>query len=81
MSLLPDTEPRPFAVMGAAQTLIHQNRFWTITMTQARAMLACVRRLPEIAQYARPGGLASAANERKTVAINGDRPTKPQIRG
>jgi hypothetical protein len=68
----------PFAVMGAAQALMHQNH--PRNAAQAAAMQRFAASLPEVAQFA-GSSLASPANAARAVAVLSDILAKAQALG
>jgi hypothetical protein len=68
----------PFAIMGAAQAVMHQNH--PRNAKQAAAMQQFAASLPEIAQFA-GGNLSSPANARRAVAALSDIIAKAQALG
>jgi len=59
----------PFALMGAAQAIMHQDH--PRNAEQAAALRRFATSLPEVAQFTR-GDLASPANAQRAVAVLGD---------
>ncbi|BDG01472.1 hypothetical protein AMOR_04680 [Anaeromyxobacter oryzae] len=57
----------PFAIMGAAQAVMHQDR--PRSPEQAAALRRFATSLPEVRQLTRSGGLDSPANARRAVAV------------
>jgi hypothetical protein len=68
----------PFAIMGAAQAVIHQNH--PRNAKQAAAMQRFAASLPEVAQFA-GGNLSSPANARRAIAALSDIIAKAQALG
>jgi hypothetical protein len=68
----------PFAIMGAAQAVMHQNH--PRNAKQAAAMQRFAASLPEVAQFA-GGSLTSPANARRAVAVLSDILSKAQALG
>jgi len=68
----------PFAMMGAAQALMHPNQ--PRTAAQAAAMQRFVTSLPEIEQFTK-GDLTSPANAQRAVAVLTDLVGKAQALG
>ena len=64
--LLTRTAMAPFAIMGAAQALMHRGQ--PRNPRQAAAMQRFAASLPEVARLAAPGALSSPANARRAVA-------------
>lgn len=69
----------PFAMMGAAQALMHQNQ--PRNAKQAAAMQRFASSLPEVAIFANPKNLASPANAQRAVAVLNDILSKAQALG
>jgi hypothetical protein len=69
----------PFAMMGAAQAVMHQNN--PRNAQQAAALQRFVASLPEVAQFASPKDLTSPANAKRAVAILSDILAKAQALG
>jgi hypothetical protein len=69
----------PFAVMGAAQALMHQDR--PRNAQQAEALRRFASSLPEVAQFTQGRNLASAQNAVRAVAVLQDLLTKAQALG
>jgi hypothetical protein len=67
----------PFAMMGAAQAMMHQPR----NGRQAEALRRFVTSLPEVQQFTRPGDFASPANVSRAVTVLNDLLTKAQALG
>jgi hypothetical protein len=57
----------PFAIMGAAQAIMHQNN--PRNAQQAEAMRRFATSLPEVAQFTSSGDLSSPANISRAVAV------------
>ena len=68
----------PFAIMGAAQAVMHQNH--PRSAKQAAAMQRFAASLPEVAQFA-GGNLSSPANARRAIAALSDIIAKAQALG
>jgi hypothetical protein len=68
----------PFAIMGAAQALMHQNH--PRNARQAAAMQSFAASLPEVARFA-GGNLTSPANAQRAVAALSDILSKAQALG
>jgi hypothetical protein len=69
----------PFAIMGAAQALMHQNH--PRNARQAEAMRQFASSLPEVAAFARPGDLTSPANAASAVHVLNDLISKAEVLG
>ncbi len=69
----------PFAIMGAAQAVTHQDH--PRSPAQAEALRRFATSLPEVQQFTRPGDLTSPANLRRAVAVLTDLVTKAQVLG
>ena len=69
----------PFAMMGAAQALMHQNN--PRNAEQAAAMRRFATSLPEVAQIAKPGALTSPAAAAQAVSALQDIISKAQALG
>lgn len=69
----------PFAIMGAAQAVMHQNH--PRNAKQAAAMQRFAASLPEVAQFAGGGSLASPENAARAVAVLSDIVAKAQALG
>lgn len=69
----------PFAVMGAAQALMHQDR--PRDAKQAAAMRRFAQSLPEVAQFTSAKNLASPANAKRAIAVLTDIVAKAQALG
>jgi hypothetical protein len=67
----------PFAIMGAAQAMMHQPR----NGRQAEALRRFVTSLPEVQQFTQPGDFASLANVSRAVTVLNDVLTKAQALG
>lgn len=76
--VLTRTAMAPFAVMGAAQALMHQNH--PRNAKQAAAMQSFAASLPEVAQFA-SGNLGSPANVQRAVVALSDILAKAQALG
>lgn len=77
--LLTHAAMAPFAIMGAAQALMHQNQ--PRNAKQAAAMRSFAASLPEVAQLAGDKSLSSPANARRAAAVLSDIISKAQILG
>jgi hypothetical protein len=69
----------PFAVMGAAQAIMHQNH--PRNAQQAAAMQRFATSLPQVAQFAGDGNLASPEHARRAIAALSDILAKAQALG
>jgi hypothetical protein len=69
----------PFAIMGAAQAVMHQNN--PRNAKQAAALQQFATSLPEVAQFASPKDLTSPANAKRAVAVLSDILAKAQALG
>jgi hypothetical protein len=69
----------PFAVMGAAQAVMHQNN--PRNAKQAAALQQFAASLPEVAQFASSKDLTSPANAKRAVAVLSDILAKAQALG
>ncbi len=69
----------PFALMGAAQAIMHQNN--PRNAEQATALRNFASSLPEVAQFTKSGDLSSPANISRAVAVLSDLLQKAQILG
>jgi hypothetical protein len=69
----------PFALMGAAQAVMHQNN--PRNAQQAAAMRSFASSLPEVAQFTKSGDLSSPANISRAVAVLSDLLVKAQALG
>jgi hypothetical protein len=69
----------PFAIMGAAQAVMHQSQ--PRNAKQAAAMQRFAASLPEVAQFASGKDLASPANAMRAVAVLSDIIAKAQALG
>ena len=69
----------PFAIMGAAQAVMHQDR--PRNAKQAAALQRFAASLPEVAQFTSSKSLASPENARQAVAVLSDILTKAQALG
>jgi hypothetical protein len=76
--LLTHTAMAPFAIMAAAQAVMHQNH--PRNATQAAALQRFATSLPEVAQFA-GGNLSSPENARRAVAVLSDILAKAQALG
>lgn len=69
----------PFAIMGAAQAVMHQDH--PHNPEQAAALRHFATSLPEVEQFTNSGDLTSPANVRRAVAVLTDLVTKAQVLG
>jgi len=69
----------PFAIMGAAQAIMHQNQ--PRNAKQAAALQRFAASLPEVAQFTSSRNLASPANATRAVAVLSDIVAKAQALG
>jgi hypothetical protein len=69
----------PFAIMGAAQAVMHQDH--PRNPQQADALRRFVTSLPEVEQFAKSGNLASPENVQRAIAVLTDLVTKAQVLG
>jgi hypothetical protein len=69
----------PFAIMGAAQALMHADH--PRNAPQAEALRRFVTSLPEVEQFANSGNLASPANAARAVSVLTDLIGKAQVLG
>jgi len=69
----------PFAIMGAAQAVMHQDH--PRNPEQAAALRRFATSLPEVEQFTNSGDLTSPANVRRAVAVLSDLMTKAQVLG
>jgi hypothetical protein len=69
----------PFAIMGAAQAVMHQDH--PRDAEQAEALRRFVASLPEIEQFTKSGDLTSPANVRRAVTVLTDLVAKAQVLG
>jgi hypothetical protein len=78
-SLLPHAALAPFAIMGAAQAIMHQNH--PRNAAQAAALQRFATSLPEVEVFAKPGDLTSPTNAARAVAVLNDLIGKAQALG
>jgi hypothetical protein len=78
-SLLPHAALAPFAIMGAAQAIMHQDR--PRNAAQAAALRDFATSLPEVEQLTRSGDLTSPANARRAVTVLTDLVGKAEVLG
>ncbi len=69
----------PFAIMGAAQALMHSNK--PRNAAQAEAMRNFVSSMPEVAQFASARDFTSPANISRAVSVLNDLISKAQVLG
>lgn len=69
----------PFAIMGAAQAIMHQNH--PRNAEQAEALRRFATSLPEVAQFTNARDLSSPANVARAVSVLNDLLTKAQVLG
>ena len=69
----------PFAIMGAAQAVMHQDH--PRNHEQAEALRQFATSLPEVEQFAKSGDLTSPANVRRAIAVLTDLVAKAQVLG
>jgi hypothetical protein len=69
----------PFAIMGAAQALMHQDH--PRNAAQAAALRNFATSLPEVAQFTKSGDLASPANAQRAVTVLTDLVSKAEALG
>ncbi|MEO7103171.1 MAG: hypothetical protein ABI311_07245 [Gemmatimonadaceae bacterium] len=69
----------PFAIMGAAQAMMHSNH--PRNAQQAAALQGFAATLPEVAQFTNPNSLASPANAARAVTVLSDILSKAQALG
>jgi hypothetical protein len=69
----------PFAIMGAVQAVMHQDR--PRNPQQAEALRRFVTSLPEVEQFTKSGNITSPENVRRAVAVITDLVTKAQVLG
>lgn len=69
----------PFAIMGAAQAMMHQEH--PRNAEQATALRRFVASLPEVAQFTKSGDLSSPANVRRAITVLTDIVAKAQALG
>lgn len=77
--LLDHAAMAPFAIMGAAQAMMHQDH--PRNRAQAQALRRFATSLPEVAQLASPGNLSSPERVRRAVAVLSDLLAKAQALG
>ena len=69
----------PFAIMGAAQALMHQNH--PRNAKQAEALRRFATSLPEVAEFTQTGNLSSPENITRAVRVLNDLITKAEALG
>jgi hypothetical protein len=69
----------PFAIMGAAQAIMHQNH--PRNAEQAEALRRFATSLPEVAQFTNVRDLSSPANVARAVSVLNDLLSKAQVLG
>ena len=69
----------PFAIMGAAQAVMHQDH--PRSPEQAEALRRFATSLPEVEQFTKSGHLSSPANVRRAIAVLSDLVAKAQVLG
>ncbi|HXY53615.1 MAG TPA: hypothetical protein VEM40_02975 [Nitrospirota bacterium] len=69
----------PFAIMGAAQAVMHQDH--PRNPQQAEALRRFATSLPEVEQFTKSGNLTSPENVRRAVAVLNDLVKKAQVLG
>ncbi len=69
----------PFAIMGAAQAIMHQNH--PRNARQAEALRQFAGSLPEVAAFTKPGELTSPANAARAVHVLNDLISKAEVLG
>jgi len=77
--LLTHAAMAPFALMGAAQAVMHQNH--PRNAQQAEALRRFASSLPEVAQFTQSGNLASPANATRAVSVLQDLISKAEALG
>jgi hypothetical protein len=77
--LLTHASLAPFAIMGAAQAVMHQDH--PRNARQAEALRRFVTSLPEIEQFAKSGSLTAPGNAARAVAVLTDLIAKAQALG
>jgi hypothetical protein len=77
--VLTGTAMAPFAIMGAAQALMHQNN--PRNARQAAAMQRFAASLPEVAQFTSGKNLSSPENAQRAIAVLSDIIAKAQALG
>jgi hypothetical protein len=69
----------PFAIMGAAQAILHQDH--PRDARQAEALRRFASSLPEVAEFANPGSFSSVSSVSRASAVLGDLLSKAQALG
>jgi|SRR5580700_5573697 hypothetical protein len=69
----------PFAIMGAAQAVMHQQ--YPRNARQAEALRRFATSLPEVEQFTKPRDFASPANLARAIAVLSDLLSKAQVLG
>jgi hypothetical protein len=69
----------PFAIMGAAQAIMHQNH--PRNAQQAEALRRFATSLPEVAEFTRSGNLTSPENVTRAVRVLNDLISKAEALG
>ncbi len=69
----------PFAIMGAAQAVMHQNH--PRNARQAEALRRFATSLPEVAQFTNPRDFTSPANAKRAITVLDDLLSKAQALG
>jgi hypothetical protein len=69
----------PFAIMGAAQAMMHQDH--PRNREQAEALRRFATSLPEVAQFTRSGDLSSPERARRAIVVLSDLLNKAQVLG
>lgn len=77
--LLDHAAMAPFAIMGAAQAIMHQDH--PRSREQAAALRRFATSLPEVAQFTKAGNLSSPERARRAIAVLGDLLAKAQALG
>jgi hypothetical protein len=77
--LLRHTAMAPFAIMGAAQAMMHQNH--PRNAKQAEALRRFASSLPEVAEFTQSGNLTSPENVGRAVRVLNDLITKAEALG
>jgi hypothetical protein len=78
-SLLNHAAMAPFAIMGAAQAMMHQSH--PRNAQQAEALRRFATSLPEVREFTRPGDLTSPENAARAVRVLSDLITKAEALG
>ena len=78
-TLMPQAAMAPFAIMGAAQAIMHQGH--PRNAEQASALQRFATSLPELEAFTKGGDLSSPANARRAVVVLTDLVTKAQALG